>query len=362
MPSPSLEWSRRYAAALKERLGSKPRASPRSAADLGRGAMALGLRASDVAKIHARALRRLLPATSANDGMVGRTAGFLVEALLPIESAQRAAARSNGQGAAKSVRRLLQREIRRRTRAQSALVEKTRHYRELLERSRLMQAQLRRLSHDILHAHEEERRKISRELHDEVGQILTAINVKLATLKAEAALNTKGLTRKISSTQRLVERSMSTVHRFARELRPPLLDDLGLVPALHAYMKGFTRGTGIPIHFTTFAAIERLDLDKRMVLYRVAQEALTNVAKHAEASAVEVSLRKRGGRVVMEIHDNGKSFQVQRVFLDKRIKRLGLLGMRERVEMVDGQFDIESADGEGTTIRAQIPHGRGRRK
>jgi len=359
MTSTALQWSRQYSAALKERLGSKPGERPQSAAGLGRGALAIGLGASDVAKIHERALRRLLPPTSSNDGMVGRTAAFLVEALLPIEQAHRAGLRSNGDGAA---RRQLARETLRRQAVQEALQAKTRHYRDLLEKSRLMQEHLRRLSHEILSAHEEERRKISRELHDEVGQILTAVNVKLATLKTEAAVNTKDLKRKIGSTQRLVERSMNTVHRFARELRPPLLDDLGLIPALHAYMKGFTKRTHIPIHFRTFAAIERLDLDKRTVLYRVAQEALTNVGKHAHASAVKVSLRRLGDVVAMEIHDNGKSFQVERVLLDKKIKRLGLLGMRERVEMVDGHFAIESAKGQGTTIRVQIPYGRRRRR
>ena len=354
---PTLEWSRQYAAALKKRLASKPSTRSRTAAGLGRGALAIGLGASDVAKVHEGALRRLFPAVSRNDGVLGRTAEFLVEALLPLQRADGTALRSNGLVA---VKRQLEREIHRRKTAEKALQAKARHYHELLEKSRLMQEHLRQLSHEILSAHEEERRKISRELHDEIGQILTAVNVKLATLKTEAAVNTKDLKRKIGSTQRLVERSMNTVHRFARELRPPLLDDLGLVPALHAYMKGFTKRTHIPIHFRTFAAVERLDLEKRTVLYRVAQEALTNVAKHAGASAVLVSLEKRGDQVTMEIHDNGKSFQVQRVLADK--KRLGLLGMRERVEMVDGRFRIESAKGEGTTVRVQIPYRGGRRR
>lgn len=369
---PSFQWSRQYSAALKERLASKAGGKSRSAASLGRDALAIGLGAAAVAKIHERVLRRLLPQPSSNDGLLGRTTGFLVEALRPIEKAHRSALRSNGQGARLekgeraaalvAIRRQLQHEARRCAVAEGALEAKTRHYRELLEKSRLMQEHLRRLSHEILSAHEEERRKISRELHDEVGQILAAVNVKLATLKTEAAVNTKDLKRKIGSTQRLVERSMSTVHRFARELRPPLLDDLGLVPALHAYMKGFTKRTNIPIHFRTFAAIERLDLEKRTVLYRVAQEALTNVAKHAEASLVEVTLQRRGGLVVMEIHDHGKSFQTKRVFLARQVKRLGLLGMRERVEMVDGDFAVESSKGKGTTIRVRIPYRKGRRR
>jgi signal transduction histidine kinase len=127
-------------------------------------------------------------------------------------------------------------------------------------------------------------------------------------------------------------------------------------------MKGFTKRTRIPVHFKAVAAVERLDLDRRTVLYRVAQEALTNVAKHAEASLVEVSLQRGRGVVSMEVRDNGKSFHVQRVLFAKKIKRLGLLGMRERVEMVGGVFAVESRKGEGTTIRAQIPLGRVRRR
>src|SRR4029079_122803 len=104
-----------------------------------------------------------------------------------------------------------------------------------------MQEHLHHLSRKILHAQEQERKRISRELHDEIGQSLTAVNVKLATLKKEALADTKDLKKAISSTQRLVERSMNTVHRFARELRPPVLDDLGLIPALHSHLKAFTK-------------------------------------------------------------------------------------------------------------------------
>ncbi len=101
--------------------------------------------------------------------------------------------------------------------------------------------------------------------------------------------------------------------------------------------------------------MSELDSAKRTVLYRVAQEALTNVARHAQASRVEVSLQKLPDAIRMEITDDGKSFEVQRVLHAKRNKRLGLLGMRERVEMVGGNFSVESAPGQGTTIRAQIP-------
>jgi signal transduction histidine kinase len=256
----------------------------------------------------------------------------------------------------------LEREIGRREAVQKALDKSEQRYRQLLERSRQVEDHLRRLSHEILSAQEDERKRISRELHDEVGQTLTAINVKLAALRNEAEVSTAGLSKRIATTQRLVEQSMDTVHRFARELRPPVLDDLGLLPALRACMKDFTKRTRVPIHATTMTAVESLGLDKRTVLYRVAQEALSNVAKHARATLVEVSLIKLDGHVCMEIHDNGKSFQAQRALFTKKIKRLGLLGMRERVEMVGGAFAVESSPGKGTTIRAQIPLRNGQRE
>lgn len=253
--------------------------------------------------------------------------------------------------------RRLQREIVRRRAAEEALKTSERHYARLLAESRQMQEQMRHLSHQILLAQEEERREISRELHDEIAQTLAGINVYLAALKAEATGKTNGLGRNIARTQRLVEKSVNIVHRFARELRPTVLDDLGLIPALHSFMKGFTKRTGIRIRFTAAAVVEQLNSSKRTVLYRVAQEALTNITKHAAASLVKVSLQKVSGAVRLEINDDGKSFHVARVLAVKRPKRLGLVGMRERVEMVGGSFSIDSNPGKGTTVRAQIPFG-----
>ena len=174
-------------------------------------------------------------------------------------------------------------------------------------------------------------------------------------MKKEAALNTKGLDRNIARTQRLVEKSVDIVHQFARELRPAVLDDLGLIPALHSFVKIFSKRTRIHVHLKAFAEVEQLDIAKRTVLFRVAQEALTNVARHAQASRVEVSIQKLPDAVCMKIKDDGKSFQVERVLHGKGSKRLGLLGMRERLEMVGGHFDVESAPGKGTTVTAQIP-------
>jgi signal transduction histidine kinase len=227
-----------------------------------------------------------------------------------------------------------------------------------LEESERLQEQLRRLSRQILLAQEEERKEISRELHDVIAQTLTGINIRLATLKKEALISTNGLDRNIASTQRLVEKSVNIVHEFARELRPAVLDDLGLLPALHSFGKLFSKRTGIQVHLKVFAGIEQLDNNQRTILYRVAQEALTNVSRHAHASRVEVSIQKLADGICMKINDNGKSFDVERVLGARGRKRLGLLGMKERLEMVGGRFGIESVRGKGTTITAQLPPGK----
>ena len=153
----------------------------------------------------------------------------------------------------------LSQEIAQRKAAEAALKKSEHHYCQLLEQSDRLQEQLRRLSRQILSAQEDERKEISRELHDVIAQTLTGINVRLAALKKEAALNTKGLDRNIARTQRLVEKSVDIVHQFARELRPAVLDDLGLIPALHSFMKNFTARTGVRTHLTAFAGVEQLD-------------------------------------------------------------------------------------------------------
>ncbi len=252
---------------------------------------------------------------------------------------------------------VLRREIVQRCAAEKALKGSERELSQRLDEARHMQAQLRHLSHQLLQAQEEERKRISRELHDDITQTLVGINVQLETLTRATTLNPASFRRQIARTQRLVEKAVNIVHQFARELRPTSLDDLGLIATLHAFMKDFTKRTGIRIRFATFTSgrIAGLDNTRRTILYRIAQEALTNVARHAQACAVEISLRKLPGALSLTIQDNGKAFEVTRVLRAKKYSHLGVLGMRERVAMVNGQFSIESAPGRGTTVFAQIP-------
>jgi len=214
---------------------------------------------------------------------------------------------------------------------------------------------LRFLSHEILYTQEEERKKISRELHAEIAAKLSIIHVELYGLKLRATGNSRDLKTKIETTQKLVQDAVDVIHRFARDLRPTALDDLGLIPALHSFTKTLSKQSGMLIRVIIFAGVEALDNETRTVLYRVSQEALTNVAKHAVASHAEISIAEVGNSVLLKIKDNGKSFNVERALYQKGKKRLGLLGMRERAEMVGGIFSIESAQGQGTTISAKIP-------
>jgi signal transduction histidine kinase len=364
-------FSRRYHAALRRHLAQQGRKTvPPPASGLGRQAMMIGLETLDLARIHEEALVTLvLPSYSPDSraGIVRRAGTFFAEAITPIEKTHRTAQEANSylnqviQTLSErsleltAANRRLKQEIIQRRSAEESLKKSEQHYTQLLEQSRRMQEQLRLLSRQLLLAQEEERKKISRELHDVIAQTLTSINVQLATLKKEAALDARGLERNIARTQKLVEQSVDVVHRFARELRPTVLDDLGLIPALRTFMKGFTEETGIRVRLSAFAAVEQVNGDKRTVLYRVAQEALTNIARHAQATRAEVKIEKVDGCLCMKIKDDGKGFEKERVLSARRGQRLGLLGMRERLDMVGGKFTVTSRPGKGTTVLAQVP-------
>jgi signal transduction histidine kinase len=337
---------------------------------MGRQALTAGLQTLDIAKLHEQILiSKVLPGSpvSKRISLIKQAGTFFTEAITPIEkihSGTREAAIHLNQIVEMLSQRTvelaasnleLEQEITQRKAVEAALKKSEHHYSQLLRRSDSLQDQLRQLSRQILSTQEEERREISRELHDVIAQTLTGINVRLSALAKEAAVNTKGLDRNIARTQRLVEHSVEIVHRFARELRPAVLDDLGLIPALHSFVKIFSKRTRIRVHLKVFAGVEQLDNDRRTVLYRIAQEALTNVARHAKASRVDVNIQKLPSGARMEIKDDGKSFQVERVLYGKGSKRLGLLGMRERVEMVGGTFCVESEPGQGTAVRVEIP-------
>ncbi|HEX2101940.1 MAG TPA: ATP-binding protein, partial [Candidatus Synoicihabitans sp.] len=145
------------------------------------------------------------------------------------------------------------------------------------------------------------------------------------------------------------------VHRYARQLRPAMLDDLGLIPAVRSFIKDLPRRQGLRVRFSASSEVEKLDNTRRTVLYRVTQEALTNVIRHARASVVTVRIQQTADTVRLHVHDDGKSFEPARVLASAGHRRLGLLGMRERLEMVGGRLVIESSPETGTSVCADVP-------
>lgn len=359
-----------YRSALQAYLQHGGKSSLDATRGLGAQALSAGLQTLDLAKLHEQILvQEVLPGVTPRQrtALIRRAGVFFGAAITPIEQTHRGARTATAQ-LKKFIATLSQRtvelaasnlelslEIAQRKAAEEALRKSERHYTELLRRSEVLQEQLRRLSRQIITAQEDERRKISRELHDVIAQTLTGINIRLATLKNAAITDTKHLERNIARTQRLVEKSVQIVHQFARELRPAVLDDLGLIPALHSFVKAFGQRTRLRIHLRLFAGVESLSIIQRTVLYRVIQEALTNVVRHAQATEVEVSLQRNAAGLALKVQDNGKSFRVDDALEGRGRRRLGLLGMRERVEMIGGQFEIVSVPGRGTSVQVQVP-------
>lgn len=250
------------------------------------------------------------------------------------------------------------RDVTDRKRVEDAIVQSEEHYRDLFHQAYQMQENLRRLSARILEVQEQERTRISRDLHDEVGQSLTAINMNIAALKKALDGAPAAQVRRMADTQRLIEHTMVTVHNFARELRPAMLDDLGLLPTLRNYVKGFGGRTGLALRLQARGAadIERLDAERKIVVYRVVQEALNNIVKHAAARRVSIRLSANRHGIALELADDGKGFTpAGDAAASPASERLGLLGLAERVRLVSGEFAVESKPGRGTTVRATIP-------
>jgi len=249
----------------------------------------------------------------------------------------------------------LKTEISKRKVIEASLKKSEQHKSHLLDESRRLHGQLRDFSHRIIETREEERKLISRDLHDEITQLLAGINVNLETLAKDATVTPRLLRQKISRTQRIVETAVETIHEFAHKLRPTSLDDLGLIITLHAYLNDFLKKTGIRVSFKTFAEVEKMSNIQRTTLYRIVKEALINIEKHAKAKQVEVSIRKINDFVHLEISDDGKAFDVVQMQAKKGSKHLGIIGIREQAEKVGGELTIQSAPGLGTKIIVRLP-------
>ena len=223
---------------------------------------------------------------------------------------------------------------------------------ELIESEHLLRessAQLRQLAAHLLSVREEERARISREVHDELGQSLTAVTMDLAWLEARMPQHSEMLER-IRATRTLANSIIQSVRRISTELRPAVLD-LGLVAAVEWQVQDFQARSGIQCEVRLLTD-EVVAANASTAMFRICQETLTNVARHSQATRAEVVLQKRGDRLVLLIHDNGRGFDQAVPALSKS---LGLLGMRERAAMLGGCVDITSAPGNGTTVTAWIP-------
>ncbi|MFE7779216.1 HAMP domain-containing sensor histidine kinase [Streptomyces sp. NPDC057445] len=223
---------------------------------------------------------------------------------------------------------------------------------EVADLIRTFNAMLERLEHEratssarVLLAQEAERRRIAQELHDEVGQSMTAILLSLERAADEANDPLRGELRQV---QEITRESLNEVRRLVRRLRPGVLDDLGLVSALTSLTTEFATHTGLRVLRRFDPGLPALDQQTELVLYRVAQEALTNVARHAEADRVEVSLHHTGGAVVLAVADDGRGTGIAR-------EGAGIRGMRERALLIRATLAITSQPKAGTEIRLTVP-------
>lgn len=220
---------------------------------------------------------------------------------------------------------------------------------------------LQQLSARLIRVQEDERKRISYELHDEIGQILTAISFNLAAIERECQVNPSiEVVEKLEDTKSLVDHLTTQVRSLSLELRPTMLQDLGLIPTVRWYVNTYTKRRGISVHLDTSNMDERFSEDIETTLYRIIQEALTNISRHAEASQVILCLEKRDSIIRATIEDDGKGFQPETILSSADLgKGVGLVAIRERVMALKGKFAIDSGPGEGTHLEIELPIGDG---
>jgi len=212
--------------------------------------------------------------------------------------------------------------------------------------------QLQRMTSLVINAQEEERRRISRELHDDTAQALTSVLVRMRLLQRQAQSDVvrDGLLEVLE----LTAEALDGVRRMALDLRPSTLDDLGLTPAIESYAREFGERWSIETRVRVQGSTERLPRDRELMVYRIVQEALTNIAKHAQARSVEVTLRTEAGHMVVTVHDDGRGFDVAQMTASHE-RGLGVFGMQERAQLVGGYLDLRSEPDTGTTVTLVMP-------
>ncbi|MCS3918078.1 GAF domain-containing sensor histidine kinase [Fervidibacter sacchari] len=211
------------------------------------------------------------------------------------------------------------------------------------------------LLNKVVTAQEEERKRISHELHDQIGQLLTALLIQLQLLERD--LNEPPLKDRVKMLKQLAEEISIHLHHIAWELRPPALDELGLLAALERVTEEWSRRFNIPCEFEVNGALNgQFEPEVAIGVFRIVQESLTNIAKHAKATHARVTVQQENGELVVTVEDNGIGFRVKDIMRHPdENKRLGLLGMMERAAMLSGKLDIESKPGKGTKVQLRIP-------
>jgi len=211
--------------------------------------------------------------------------------------------------------------------------------------------ELRRLSQQLVSAQEEERKKLSHELHDEVGQLLTALRIELGNLDEPGKFSDEASRARLTGTKSLAEQALRTVRDLAMGLRPAMLDELGLIPALQWQGREHSRRNGIPVSIEVEGALDEIPEEYRTCVYRVVQEALTNIARHASARQILIGVIARNDVLSISVMDDGKGFDPQ----NRKRGGLGLLGMAERVKKLGGELEVVSHAGQGTSLLARMP-------
>jgi signal transduction histidine kinase len=225
----------------------------------------------------------------------------------------------------------------------------------LAERLQTQSGQMRMLSWKLIDVQEQTLRHVARDLHDEFGQILTAIGVMLGRAGQKALDKDPVFVQDVQSVKKIVEEALQTVRDESQIFRPAILDDFGLSQTLVWFVEQFTRQTGIQVHYAGKISDGFFPPEDSVHLYRIVQEALNNVARHSGAREAWVTLEEQDGELKLEIRDNGAGFEVGADNSRVAGQGIGLMGMRERAEHLNGSFTIRSSPGQGTAITVRVP-------
>ncbi len=213
------------------------------------------------------------------------------------------------------------------------------------------------LLHQIVSAQEHERIRIARELHDSIGQALTALGLGYAAVGETVTSDPKLATTQLKELKEMSTQALTELHHLIRDLRPSLLDDLGLVPALKNQVRLFQESNRCVVDFQVDGRLRRLPPDLETIVFRIVQEALTNISKHAHAAHIYLTLNCAEAAIYIKVTDDGVGFNAE-AMMDNKTQanhRWGLLGMQERATLVGGHFNIESTPHQGTTVDVCIP-------